>query len=63
MSEAQQPFNLRETLSTRWQVPLLCAGLLLFGSGVLHVTFARQPVSFDEEVARVRRLHDLGIRG
>ena len=44
----------------RWQIPLLCAGLVLLGIGLYRMVAAYRPVTFEEELARVARLHEAG---
>src|SRR5262249_28298112 len=44
----------------RWQVPLLTVSLGVMGTGLSRVIIAYQPVSFEEETARVALLRETG---
>lgn len=58
MSDAPQLLPLRTTLASRWQVPVLAIGLLLFGSGLLRAALTHKPIGFEDELARVQTLVD-----
>jgi tetratricopeptide (TPR) repeat protein len=45
----------------RWQIPLLGMGLVLLGIGLYRIAAAYVPVTFEEEVSRVTRLHEAGM--
>ncbi len=46
--------------SGRWQIPLLAVSLIVLGTGVWRIVASYQPTSFEEELARVHRLHQAG---
>lgn len=54
---------IRETLAGRWQIPSLVLGGCLLASGLHHVVKHHHPVSYEEEIARVHRLHEAGALG
>lgn len=43
-------------LKGRWQVPLLAMGLLAFAAGVTRIVMAYEPLTFEQECARIDRL-------
>ncbi|HVP09785.1 MAG TPA: tetratricopeptide repeat protein [Phycisphaerae bacterium] len=45
----------------RWQIPLLFLGLVLLGGGLHRIVAGYRPVTFEEEVSRVARLHEAGM--
>ena len=64
MSEAPQAPSLpHHPLTGRWQIPLLAAGLLLFAGGLLRMSAAHRPVTFQEELERVAVLEKAGALG
>ena len=44
----------------RWQIPLLAVGLLVFSGGLVRMSAAYRPVTYEEEIERVRVLRHSG---
>ncbi len=57
---AQTRGSFRAALARRWQIPALFLSAGLFAAGVMRVAIAHRPASFEEELARVKRLGDVG---
>ena len=58
MSDAVRILPLATTVSGRWQIPLLCAGVALLGGGLARTVMGHQVLTLADELAVVERLRD-----
>ncbi len=59
MSDANKP-SFRATMTGRWQIPALLMGVCLLGSGFYRIVAAYEPVTFEQQLDKVRLLRQRG---
>jgi len=59
MSDEKKP-SFRATMMGRWQIPALLAGVCLLGTGLYRIVAAYEPVTFEQQLDKVRLLRERG---
>lgn len=59
MSDKNSP-SFRATMTGRWQIPALCVGICLLGSGLYRVVAAYELVTFEQQLDKVKLLLEHG---
>ncbi|MFQ5429110.1 MAG: tetratricopeptide repeat protein [Phycisphaerae bacterium] len=57
---ATQSVSFRAAMSGRWQIPLLAVSLCVLGGGLNRMIAAREPLTFEQRLEKVRVLREAG---